>query len=97
VEYYEKEISSRQENPADLTYYDAGRGFEIAGDLSTANRCLYYIKAIQAFEKETPYIRGESYTAYGKTIPLGPVRAENEKALERVKSKYEKAWCKAEL
>jgi uncharacterized protein (TIGR03435 family) len=35
-----------------------------------------------------------SYTAYGKTIPLEPVRQENQKALGRVKEKSEKAGCK---
>ena len=93
--YYEREILERQERPVDLTFYNAGRGFENAGDLSTVNRCVYYGRAVRAFEKEAPYIQGESYTAYGKTIPLAPVRGENEKSLERVKSKYETAGCKA--
>jgi len=95
VEYFEKEISVREERPVDIASYNAGRGFEIAGDLSTVNRCLYYGKAIQAFEKEAPYLQGESYTGYGKTVPLGPVRNENEKALQRARQKHEKAGCKA--
>jgi len=95
AKYYEKEILEREERPVDITFYNAGRGFENAGDLSAVHRCVYYGKAMQAFEKEAPYIQGESSTAYGKTIPLAPVRSENEKSLERVKVKYERAGCRA--
>jgi hypothetical protein len=49
---------------------------------------------VKAFEEEIPFIQGNSYTAYGKTILLEPVRQENEKALERVKAKFTKAGCK---
>ena len=78
----------------DIELYSAGRGFEMAGDLSTTNGCLYYARAVKAFEEEVSFIQGDSYTAYGKTIPLEPVRQENQKALERVKAKFTKAGCK---
>jgi hypothetical protein len=49
---------------------------------------------VKAFEEEIPFIQGDSYTAYGKTIPLEPVRQQDEKALETVKVKFAKAGCK---
>ena len=52
--------------------------------------------AIKAFKEEMQFIQGDSFTAYGKTIPLAPVRQENEKALERVGAKFAKAGCKQE-
>lgn len=94
VAYYDKDLSVHQKNAFDIELYTVGRGFESAGDLSTNNSCLYYGRAIKAFEEEMPFIRGDSLTAYGKTIPLAPVRQDNEKALERVKAKFAKAGCK---
>jgi len=93
VAYYDKDLSAHQKNDVDIELYNVGRGFELAGDLSSNNRCLYYGRAVKAFEEERPFIQGDSYTAYGKTIPLAPVRQENESALERAKTKFEKASC----
>jgi len=94
VTYYDKYLSVHQKGDVDLALYETGRGFEAAGDLSTANGCLYYGRAVKSFEEEVPFIQGESYTAYSKTTPLEPVRRENEKALERVKGKLTRAGCK---
>jgi hypothetical protein len=88
------EESAHKKTDVDIALYETGRGFETAGDLSTTNRCLYYERAARAFEEEIPFIQGDGYTAYGKTIPLEPVRQEDEKALERVKVKLDKAGCK---
>ncbi len=97
VAYYDKDLSVHQKGNIDLELYTVGRGFESAGDLSTNNRCSYYGRAVKAFEEELPFIQGDSFTAYGKTIPLAPVRQENEKALERVKAKFAKDSCNREL
>jgi hypothetical protein len=96
VAYYDKDLSVHQKSDIDIELYTVGRGFESAGDLSTNNTCLYYGRAIKDFEEEIPFIRGDSLTGYGKTIPLAPVRQENTKALERVKAKFAKAGCKRE-
>ncbi len=93
VAYYDKDLLVHRKTDGDIELYDAGRGFETAGDLSTANSCLYYGRAIKAFLEEISYLQGDSITAYGKTIPLAPMRQENEKALERVKVKFSKG-CK---
>jgi hypothetical protein len=94
VANYDKDLSIHQKGSIDVELYGVGRGFETAGDLSTTNSCLYYGRAVKAFEEEVPYIQGDSYTAYGKTIPLEPVRQENDKALQRLRTKFIKAGCK---
>jgi hypothetical protein len=94
VDYYDKGLLAHQKTDVDITLYESGRGFETAGDLSTTNRCLYYGRASNAFEEEVPFIQGGTYTAYGKTVPLEPIRRQNEKALETVKAKFAKAGCK---
>jgi hypothetical protein len=81
-------------NSVDVELCNVGRGFESAGDLSSSDSCMYYGRALKAFEEEFPFIQGDSYIAYGKTISLEPVRQENQKALGRVKAKFEKAGCK---
>jgi hypothetical protein len=94
VAYYDEDLSVHQKGEIDLELYEAGRGFEMAGDLSTTDSCLYYARAVKAFEEEVSFIQGDNYTAYGRTTPLEPVRQDNEKALERVKAKFTKAGCK---
>jgi tetratricopeptide (TPR) repeat protein len=96
VAYYDKDLLVHQKNEVDLELYTVGRGFESAGDLSTSNSCLYYGRAVKAFEEERPFIQGDNFTAYGHTTSLAPVRQENEKALERVGAKFAKAGCKQE-
>jgi len=90
----EKDLAAHKKGTVDVELYEVGRGFERAGDLSTNDRCLHYGRAVKAFEEEVQFIQGDSYTAYGHTTPLAPVRQENQKALERVKSKIDKAGCK---
>jgi hypothetical protein len=94
VAYYDKDLSVHEKKDVDLELYNAGRGFEIAGDLSTKDGCSYYGRAVNAFEQEAPFIQAENFTAYGKTISLAPVRKENEQGLDRVKAKFAKANCK---
>lgn len=94
VIYYDKDLSVHQKKDVDLELYSAGRGFEAAGDLSTRDGCLYCGRAVRTFEQAASFIQGDSFTAYGKTISLAPVRKENEQALERVKVKFAKANCK---
>jgi hypothetical protein len=93
VVYYEKELSVHQKKEGDIELNVVGRGFEKAGDLSTNSSCLYYGRAVKAFEEEMPFIEGDSITVSGKIITLAPIRQENQKALERVKAKLAKAGC----
>ena len=96
VSNYDKDLESHKTSTVDVELYEVGRGFERAGDLSSYDSCLYYSRSMKAFEEEVQFIQGDSYTAYGHTTPLAPDRQENQKALERVKSKFAKAGCKAE-
>jgi hypothetical protein len=91
---FEKDLAAHKKGAVDVELYEVGRGFESAGDLSTNDSCLYYSRAVKDFEEEVQFIQGDSYAAYGHTTPLAPVRQENQKALERVKSKIDKAGCK---
>jgi tetratricopeptide (TPR) repeat protein len=72
-----------------------GSAYEILGDLSEPNKCEFYETAKQIFVRELPLIKGDSYTAYGKTVPLEPVRIEIKKHLDQVNEKYPRAGCKA--
>lgn len=54
----------------DVELYDLGRGFELAADLSSSDSCLYHDRALKAFEEEFPFIQGDSFAAFGKTIPF---------------------------
>lgn len=94
VTYFDKDLSLHQPKPIDIEFYSAGRGFEQAGDLSTADSCLYYGRALKAFVEEQPFLQGDTYTDSGASIPLAPIRQENEKARERVQAKFAKAGCK---
>ncbi|HKS82688.1 MAG TPA: hypothetical protein VJR23_14385 [Candidatus Acidoferrales bacterium] len=93
VACYGKDLETYKKGKVDFELYAAGRGFEYAGDLSSSCKCLYYDRALKAFDEEFPYIQGDRYTADGASIPLAPVRHENQKALDRVKSKIEKTGC----
>ena len=91
--YYDKDLAVHQKQEADIELYTVGRGFELAGDLATADACQSYGQAIKDFEDETPFIQGDSVTSYGHTFKLAPVREENSKALERAKTKFAGHGC----
>jgi hypothetical protein len=44
-------------------------------------------------DEQLPLIKGDSYTAYGHTTPLEPVRAEVGRHLAAVEQKSAKASC----
>jgi tetratricopeptide (TPR) repeat protein len=94
VAYYDKDLLDHPRGDIDIEFYTVGRGFEQAGDLSTTDRCLYYRRAVKAFEDEKPFLQAESYTVDGKTFRLESVRQENDKSQERVKVKVANAGCK---
>ncbi len=86
-------VNKRQPEDNSLDLDGIGGAYEILGDLSDKDKCQFYEKAKQAFVRELPLIKGDSYTAYGKTIPLEPVRAEINKHLNGVTQKYANAGC----
>jgi hypothetical protein len=94
VDYYGRARLAPRHNGFDIELYTVGRGLESAGDMSTDNKCLYYGQAIKDFEHQVPFIQGESYTAYGQTVPLATIRQANEKAIQRVTEKFAREGCK---
>ena len=94
VAFYDKDLSVHQNTSVDITFFNVGHGFTRAGDLSSTDTCLYYRRAIKAFEEQVPLIQGDNVTVNGKTFPLALLRRENGKALEEVRAKFAKAGCK---
>ncbi len=88
-------VNKREPEDNSLDLDGIGGAYEVLGDLSDKDKCEFYEKAKQAFVRQLPLIKGESYTAYGKTIPLEPVRIEIRKHLDRVNEKYPSAGCQA--
>jgi hypothetical protein len=86
-------LDKKQPEPIDTDLFGIGGAYEILGDLSEKDRCQFYAKARQAFVRQLPLIKGDAYTAYGKTVPLEPLRAEIKKHLEAVDEKYSRAAC----
>jgi hypothetical protein len=82
---------------SDLTLdpFEIGGGYEIMGDLSDKDKCRLYEKARGLFEQQLPLIKGDSYTAYGHTTQLEPVRKDVRKHLNAVIEKSSKANCQA--
>ena len=94
VAYFDRELSAFHPTPPDVELYEAGRGLEAAGRLSPGNSCEYFGRAVKAFEDEAPFVQGDTFTAYGKTIELAPIRQDIEKSLKRTKAEFAKAGCK---
>ena len=84
---------SKQPEGLDSMLSGIGGGYEILGDLSTKDKCQFYRKARAAFERQVPLIKGDSYTAYGTTMPLEPFRVEVRKRLASVAEKLTQAGC----
>ena len=72
-----------------------GGAYQTLGDMADRNKCGFYEKAKQALMRDLPLIQGDSYTAYGSTLPLEPARAEVRKQLDSVNEKYTKSGCQA--
>lgn len=79
----------------DVMLFEIGGTYEMLGDLTGKSKCGFYERAEQLFLRELPLIKGDTYTAYGHTTPLEPVRKDIRKHLDSAKQKYEKAGCPA--
>ncbi len=76
-----------------LDLFEIGEGYEILADISNQDKCRLYEKARALFVQQLPLIKGDSYTAYGHTTPLEPVRNDVRKHLDAVKGKSLRAGC----
>jgi hypothetical protein len=77
----------------DVMLFEIGGAYEILGDLSEREKCNPYEKASVALEHQLPLIQGDSYTAYGKTTPLEPVRTDVRKHIKSVNEKLTNGGC----
>lgn len=84
---------SKQPDGIDDMLRGIGGGYEILGDLSRKDRCQFYRKARTAFERQLPLIKGDSVTAYGRTMPIEPLRADVRKHRTAVQEKATQAGC----
>jgi hypothetical protein len=71
-----------------------GEAYETIGDVTQKDKCQYFAKARKAFQDQLPFlIHGDSYTAYGYTTPLEPVRIAVRKHLASIEEKSTQAGC----
>lgn len=85
--------NSVQPRDMDIMLFEIGGAYEILGDLSEREKCNSYEKAAAALERQLLLIRGDSYTAYGKAIPLEPIRTDVRKHIKSVSEKLNQAGC----
>ena len=85
--------AAKKPEDEDTTLFGIGGAYEILGDLSQNNKCRFFGKARTAFDEQLPLIKGDSYTAYGKTVALEPLRIEIRKHLTSVEDKSAQAGC----
>ena len=84
VSYYDDYLSVYRKYHVNVVPQYAGTGFEMAGDLSSKERCLYYGRALKVF--------AEPYDKDQKTFPATPNWKEN--SLKKVQEKFDRAGCK---
>jgi hypothetical protein len=85
--------AAKKPEDVDVSLFGIGGAYETLGDLSQKDKCRFYGKARSAFDEQLPLIKGDSYTAYGKTVALEPLRADIRKHLTSVDDKFAKAGC----
>ncbi|HMD10182.1 MAG TPA: hypothetical protein VKH63_21800 [Candidatus Acidoferrum sp.] len=74
---------------------EIGGAYEVLGDISDKDKCRLYEKARDLYLEQLPLIKGTSFTAYGYTAQLEPVRTEVRKHLDATKIKLSAAGCPA--
>jgi hypothetical protein len=85
--------ASKKPEEFGIILFEIGGGYEILGDLSQKDKCRFFGKATALLNEQLPLINGDSYTAYGHTTPLEPVRAEVRKHIAAVEQKSKQAGC----
>jgi hypothetical protein len=88
-------FDGRSQSDLSLDPFEIGGGYEILADISDKDKCRLYEKARALFARQLPLIKGDSYTAYGHTTQLEPVRGDVRKHLIAVIEKSSKARCPA--
>ena len=92
----EKTLSLHDREPhdgIDTELFEIGGGYEALGNLPSADKCKFYEKARQLFERQLALVKCDTYTAYGRTFPLEPFRVTVKKHLDFVRQKLSNAGC----
>jgi hypothetical protein len=92
LDLFEKE----EHKDLNLDLFEIGGGYEILADISNKDKCRMYKNARELFVRQLPLVKGDSYTAYGHTTQLEPVRRDVRKHLDAVNEKIVKAGCQAD-
>ena len=79
----------------DPSLFEIGGDYELLAGISDKDKCGLYEIARRTLEHQLPLIKGDSYTAYGTTIPLEPIRTEIRKHLDTVNKKSSSSGCQA--
>ena len=90
-------LDQEQSQDIGIDLFEIGGGYEALGDLPVAEKCEFYAKAQQLYERQLPLIQGDTYTAYGKTFPLEPLQADVKKHLAAVRQKLSSSDCPANV
>ena len=93
LDLFEK-LDSKDNNP---WLFEIGGAYELLGDISDKRKCEFYEKAQQSLVRQLRLIKGDSYTAYGRTVSLEPFRREVRKHLDAVNKKSSKTSCQVDL
>jgi tetratricopeptide (TPR) repeat protein len=88
-------FDGQSQNHLSLEPFEIGGAYEILADISDKDKCRLYERARELFVRQLPMIKGDSYTAYGHTTPLEPVRGDVRKHLNAVNEKSSKAGCQS--
>jgi predicted metal-dependent hydrolase len=86
-------FDSKAPEDNDVELFGIGGAYQLLGDVANEGKCQYYGKARLLFARQLPLIKGDSYTAYGRTIPLETVRADIKKHLDALSEKCSQAGC----
>jgi tetratricopeptide (TPR) repeat protein len=87
-------LNSKDSDVAGVHLLQDAQSFEVAGDLSSAQRCAYYERAKKILESRVPLLQGDHITLEGRAFPLAPLRKENDRKLEEVRVKSVAANCR---
>ncbi len=86
-------FDEQSQDDLSLEPFEIGGAYELLGDISEKDKCPLYEKAHGLFVRQLPLIKGDSYTAYGHTTPLEPVRRDVRKHLNATTEKSSRVGC----
>ena len=86
-------FDGQSQDDLSLEPFEIGGAYELLGDISEKDKCPLYEKAHGLFVRQLPLIKGDSYTAYGHTTPLEPVRRDVRKHLNATTEKSSRVGC----